>query len=111
VAHIFNPSTQEAEAGGFLSLRPVWSTEQVLGQSGLYRETLFPKTKQNCTIFDYTSVCMDVSEDAHGDPRCQLPETGIKGSVSLLTWVTAIKGVLWRSRAHSQAEIQILSPG
>jgi hypothetical protein len=27
VAHAFNPSTWEAEAGGFLSLRPVWSTE------------------------------------------------------------------------------------
>jgi hypothetical protein len=23
----FNPSTREAEAGGFLSLRPAWSTE------------------------------------------------------------------------------------
>jgi major histocompatibility complex class I len=27
VAHAFNPSTQEAEAGGFLSSRPAWSTE------------------------------------------------------------------------------------
>jgi hypothetical protein len=27
VVHTFNPSTQEAEAGGFLSLRPAWSTE------------------------------------------------------------------------------------
>jgi hypothetical protein len=26
-AHAFNPSTQEAEAGGFLSSRPAWSTE------------------------------------------------------------------------------------
>jgi hypothetical protein len=26
-AHAFNPSTWEAEAGGFLSLRPAWSTE------------------------------------------------------------------------------------
>jgi hypothetical protein len=25
VAHAFNPSTWEAEAGGFLSLRPTWS--------------------------------------------------------------------------------------
>ena len=25
--HVFNTSTQEAEAGGFLSSRPVWSTE------------------------------------------------------------------------------------
>jgi major histocompatibility complex class I len=27
VAHAFNPSTQEAEAGGFLSSRPAWSTK------------------------------------------------------------------------------------
>jgi hypothetical protein len=25
VAHTFNPSTQEAKAGGFLCLRPSWS--------------------------------------------------------------------------------------
>jgi major histocompatibility complex class I len=27
VAHAFNPNTREAEAGGFLSSRPAWSTE------------------------------------------------------------------------------------
>jgi hypothetical protein len=27
VAHAFNPSTWEAEAGGFLSLRPAWFTK------------------------------------------------------------------------------------
>jgi hypothetical protein len=27
VAHAFNPSTWEAEAGGSLNSRPVWSTE------------------------------------------------------------------------------------
>jgi hypothetical protein len=27
VAHAFNPSIWEAEAGGFLSLRPAWSTK------------------------------------------------------------------------------------
>jgi hypothetical protein len=27
VAHAFNPSTQETEAGGFLSLRQAWSTK------------------------------------------------------------------------------------
>jgi hypothetical protein len=40
VAHAFNPSTWEAEAGGFLSSRPAWSTELVPGQPGLHRETL-----------------------------------------------------------------------
>jgi hypothetical protein len=46
VAHAFNPSTWEAEAGGFLSSRPAWSTEWVPGQPGLYRETLSRKTKK-----------------------------------------------------------------
>jgi hypothetical protein len=44
VVHTFNPSTWEAEAGGFLSLRPAWSTERVSGQPGLYREILSRKT-------------------------------------------------------------------
>jgi hypothetical protein len=33
----FNPSTREAEAGGFLSSRPAWSTKWVQGQPELYR--------------------------------------------------------------------------
>jgi hypothetical protein len=45
-AHAFDPSTQEAEAGGFLSLKPAWSTKQVPGLPGLYRETLSRKTKK-----------------------------------------------------------------
>ena len=47
MAHAFNPSTWEAEAGGFLSSRPAWTTEWVPGQPGLHRETLSRKTKQN----------------------------------------------------------------
>ena len=40
VAHTFDLSTWEAEAGRSLSLRPAWSTERVPGQPGLHRETL-----------------------------------------------------------------------
>jgi hypothetical protein len=46
VVYAFNPSTWEAEAGGFLSSRPAWSTEWVPGQPGLHRETLSRKTKK-----------------------------------------------------------------
>jgi hypothetical protein len=46
VAHAFNPSTREAEAGGFLSSRSTWSTEWVPGQPELHRETLSRKTKK-----------------------------------------------------------------
>jgi hypothetical protein len=52
VMHAFNPSTWEAEAGGFLSSRPAWSTKWVPGQLELHRETLSwkkNKTKQNKT--------------------------------------------------------------
>jgi hypothetical protein len=49
VAHAFNPSTREAEAGGFLSSKPAWSTELVPGQPGLFRETLSGKTKNKQT--------------------------------------------------------------
>jgi hypothetical protein len=47
VAHAFNPSTREAEAGGFLSSRSAWSTEWVPGQPGLHRETLSWKKNNN----------------------------------------------------------------
>jgi hypothetical protein len=40
VVHTFNPSAWKAEAGGSQGSRPAWSTEQVLGQPGLHRETL-----------------------------------------------------------------------
>jgi hypothetical protein len=46
VAHTFNPSTWEAEAGGFLSSRPAWSTEWVPEQPGLHRETLSQKNQK-----------------------------------------------------------------
>jgi hypothetical protein len=47
VAHVFDPSTWEAEAGRVLSSRPTWSSEWVLGQSGLYRETLSRNKQTN----------------------------------------------------------------
>ena len=45
VAHAFNSSTQEAEAGGSQSSRPAWSTEQAPEQPGPHREPLSPKRK------------------------------------------------------------------
>jgi len=40
-------STWKAEARGFLSLRPTWSTEWVPGQPGLHRETLSSNKQTN----------------------------------------------------------------
>jgi hypothetical protein len=49
VAYAFDSNTREAEAGGFLSLRPAWSTKLFPGQPGPYRETLFQKKKNKKT--------------------------------------------------------------
>jgi hypothetical protein len=60
VAHAFNPSTWEAEAGEFLSSRPAWTTEWVPGQPGLHRETLSRKQtnkKKKKTISLETTGC------------------------------------------------------
>ena len=46
VAHAFNPSTWEAEAGGSLSSRPAWSAKWVPRQPGLHRETLSKNQKE-----------------------------------------------------------------
>jgi hypothetical protein len=57
VAHTFNSSTWEVEAGRFLSLRPAWSTEWVPRQLGLHRETLSWKTKKKQKKKKYTNPC------------------------------------------------------
>ena len=49
VAHAFNPSTWEAEAGGFLSLRPVWSTKWVQDSQGYTEKPCLEKPKPNQT--------------------------------------------------------------
>jgi hypothetical protein len=63
VAHAFNPNTWEAEADGFLSSRPAWSTTWAPGQPGLYRETLSRKKKSFWKIFEIiiTSISPFVS--------------------------------------------------
>jgi hypothetical protein len=75
VAHAFDPSTREAEAG--VSSGPAWSTEQVSGLLGLQGETLSSETKkqtkqtnQTCFMFNCVHVCvlwvgLCRSEDVH----------------------------------------------
>jgi hypothetical protein len=45
VVHAFNPSTWEAEAGGFLSSRSAWSTVSSR-TAKVHRETLSQKKKK-----------------------------------------------------------------
>jgi hypothetical protein len=51
VAHAFNPSTREAEAGRFLSSRPAWSTKLSSRTARAIQKNLVSKnkTKQNKT--------------------------------------------------------------
>lgn len=47
VAHAFDPSTQEAEIGGSLHLRPAWFTYQTLDSQDCKKKTLSPRTNKN----------------------------------------------------------------
>ena len=54
----FNPSTGEAEAGGSLSSRPAWSTEQAPGRPGPHRETLSQKTNKQARILGFEPISL-----------------------------------------------------
>jgi hypothetical protein len=45
VAHAFNPSTWEAEASGFLSLMPAWSTSEFQDSQGYTEKPCLKKIK------------------------------------------------------------------
>jgi hypothetical protein len=51
VAHVFNPSTWEAEASGFLSLRPAWSTEWVQDSQGYTEKPCLEKQKTKSVLY------------------------------------------------------------
>ena len=62
VVHTFNPSTREAEVGGFLSSRPAWSTKKRRRRRRsliLLCELMHLKLMQNIT-YDYSH-----NEDIH----------------------------------------------
>jgi hypothetical protein len=50
VPHAFSPSTQKAEAGGSLNLRPVWFIYPVLSQNIQNYIMESPSLKQNIII-------------------------------------------------------------
>jgi hypothetical protein len=57
VAHAFNPSTWKAEAGGFLSSRPAWSTEFQDSQGYTEKPCLEkPKPKKKEEMLDSSSI-------------------------------------------------------
>jgi hypothetical protein len=49
VAQAFNPSTREAEAGGFLSSRPAWSTARTIQRNPVSKNKKQTNKKKNLT--------------------------------------------------------------
>ena len=66
VTHAFNPSTREAEAGRFLSLKPAWSTVSSRIARATQRN---PVSKQN-------KVKQNKSSSTYG-PKQRLPTCGL----------------------------------
>jgi hypothetical protein len=100
--HAFNPSTWEAEAGGFWGLRPSWSTEWVPGQPELYRETLSQnktKNKQKNKYNKQTNFTLPTDENSPiilftvstilFSPHLLCPRTEV-----LYLWVMTLWGVV-----------------
>ena len=78
VAHAFNPSTLEAEAGGSsVGSRPAWSTEQVPGQSGIHIEEpcLEKQNNKNADIIFRKTSWATVSANIH-ERKTILPTVG-----------------------------------
>ena len=57
MTHAFSPSTWEAEAGRSLGSRLAWSTDRVLGQPGLHRETLSQEKQQQNQMGPFKNIC------------------------------------------------------
>jgi hypothetical protein len=85
VVHTFNPSTQEAEAGGSLSLRPAWSTEWVTGSLSYtekpYLNTPPPPPPKKAEALIRTNF-LDVQEELAEWPTL-LPSYGFSDPQSL----------------------------
>lgn len=58
VVHVFNPSTGETEAGGYLCLRPAWSPDRISGQPvWLHRENpSWKENKEQLINYDYMNI-------------------------------------------------------
>ena len=114
VAHTFNPTTREAEAGGFLSSRPAWSTEWVPGQPGLNRETLSRKTK-NQTKTPWKAQKIDHNEKNKSSLSGQLQRCGTQNTEgchhcqtyllpSFSHVISALPNILLKLNGHEQQQ-------
>jgi hypothetical protein len=92
VAHTFNPSTWEAETGGFLSSRPAWSTEWVPRQPRLYRETLSRGGKKKKKRKPWRNS-RELSGDRH---QCTWRGTHCKDILNFALWLCPLgQALMW----------------
>ena len=101
-AHTFIPSTWEAEAGEFLSSRPTWSTEWVLGQPGLHRETLYWKKKS------YITMALWHEKPKQRAPRDSQPARPSVVSSVTVWWQTSLCTLQTIACSFSREEVALL---
>jgi hypothetical protein len=95
VAHTFNPSTWEAEAGRFLSLRPAWSTD-----SQGYTEKPCLKRKRKKTA-DYQSPVPSVLQS----PGHSVFSMSVDQNLSVVTVLRPIYNLRWSLGLHLPLEL------
>lgn len=86
VEHAFNLNTWESEEGKSLSLRPIWSTEEVPGQSRLHRETLYSPIKKPCLM----PLCPKSSHASNWVPPTMLLHCLFPSTLLLVTILTPL---------------------
>jgi hypothetical protein len=104
VAHTFNPSTGEAEAGWFLSLRSVWSTKYKVSSRTVRAIQRNPvsKTKQNKTTTTTTKKYVN---------RQNMPICSPKGKVTFAKSMYALNYVhRWHGSGCMVLAVHIWGP-
>jgi hypothetical protein len=99
VAHAFNPSTWEAEAGGFLSSRPAWSAEWVPGYT---ENPCLKKPKKKKKICMWTHVHIIICNHAPKLHRCEhtWPVIELINIPHMNTLLTCDSGLKWQIYEH-----------
>jgi hypothetical protein len=66
VAHTFNPSTQEADAGGFLSSRPAWSTAKATQKNPIWKKQTNKKGRLFFTFEPLSLIKWELGRGSRG---------------------------------------------
>ena len=102
VAHAFNSSTQEAEAGGFLSSRPAWSTEFQDSQGYTEKPCLEKKTK--------TKQTNQTNKKTNKKPQ-QQQQKHLLMSISCVFVCVCVCALAHEHKHWWRSEVELRSPG